>query len=344
MIARSDLAQALTKSVRGDALSRPETRRAFESALSADADALQLAGLLASMATRGESVEEVSGAVDALRASMLVFEHDHPDAIDTCGTGGDDLGLVNLSTGAALVAAAAGARVIKHGNRAISSRAGSADLLEAAGVAIRLEPGASRALLDELGITFLFAPRYHPALARAAAVRRALGVRTIFNFLGPLLNPGRVRRQLLGVGERQRVSQFAAVLAALGAERALVVHGAGGADELTLAGANLVAAHGFDAPPTLDAVACGLAPAPVGALVGGDAAANLRALERAFDGEAGPIADALALNAAGALLVAALEPSVERALARAREALASGAARRLLARWAERSRELEARP
>src|SRR5262245_16989245 len=175
------LSDALQPCLAGAVLTRSESREVFASLLSGAFEPVHLAALLGALAARGESEEEIAGAVDALRAAMVPFEHAAPDAIDTCGTGGDGLGTFNLSTAAAVVAAAAGARVIKHGNRAASSRCGSADLLEALGLPLELAPRAAREVLDEVGITFLFAPAYHPALRHAAPVRRALGVRTMFN-------------------------------------------------------------------------------------------------------------------------------------------------------------------
>jgi anthranilate phosphoribosyltransferase len=328
-----DIAGALKKSVVGIALSRDEARDVFTQALSGSADALQLAGLLASMATRGEAAEEIAGAVDALRQAMTPFEHAADDAIDTCGTGGDGTGSFNLSTAAAIVAAAAGARVIKHGNRALSSRCGSADLLEALGIPLDLSPQAGREVLERVGITFLFAPQYHPALRAAAPVRKALGVRTVFNLLGPLLNPGRVKRQLLGVGERRRVEQLAGVLRELGVQRALVVHGAGAADELTLAGDNFVEAVGSLREQRFDARALDLTSAPLEALAGGDAAYNARLLAGVLDGERGALADAVVLNAAAALVVAGRVELAPQGCELAREQLVSGAAKRKLSAW-----------
>lgn len=327
---------ALARSVRGEALSRDEAREVFSSALSEDANAAALGGLLASLATRGETTAEIAGAVDALRAAMRPFEVDDggPAPIDTCGTGGDGLGTFNLSTAAALVARAAGARVVKHGNRALSSRCGSADLLEAAGVPLELSPGGSREVFERVGITFLFAPAWHPAFRAVGPVRRALGIRTVFNLLGPLLNPARVRRQLVGVGEAGRVDAVAAVLGELGCERGYAVHGAGGADELTLAGANRALAVGEAPEEDFDAGRLGLASAPVEALAGGDAARNLGLLRRVLQGERGPLFDAVALNAAAALVVAEVARDAAEGLERAVEALASGAARGVLEDWA----------
>jgi len=333
-----DLAGALERSVAGARLSREEAREVFTAALGPGLEPAQLGGFLASLATRGEDEGEIAGAALALRAAMRPFEHDEPAAIDTCGTGGDGLGSFNLSTAAAIVAAAAGARVIKHGNRASSSRCGSADLLEAAGIPLELAPAASREVLERTGITFLFAPAYHPALRHAAPVRRALGVRTIFNLLGPLLNPGRVRRQLLGVGEERRVAPIAGVLAELGHERGYVVHGAGGADELTLEEGNIARPIG-DAPElAFEARALGLESATARALGGGEARENLRLLGLVLAGERGALFDAVVLNAAAALVVADLAQDAPRACALAREALLSGAALRKWEEWIEAAR------
>ena len=329
----SAVRDALGQVLAGERLSRDQARQALGEAVSGETDAVPLGGLLCALAARGESADEIAGAVDALRASMTPFEHDHPDAIDTAGTGGDGLGTFNLSTAAALVAAAAGATVIKHGNRSVSSRCGSADLLEAAGVPLDLEPAAARRVLDEVGITFLMAPLYHPALRHAAPVRTALGVRTLFNLVGPLLNPGRVRRQVLGGGDGARGAMLAAVLEALGHERAYVIHGHGGADELTLSGANVCHVVG-DAPPAdYLAASLGLATAPVTALEGGEAAVNLGLLHDVLGGAAGPLTDAVVLNAAAALVVAGVASDAADGVARAQVALASGAARGRLERW-----------
>ncbi len=339
-----NLPQALQRCLCGGTLSRSEAREVFASALSGPADPAQLGGFLCALATRGESSEELSGAAEALRAAMVPFEHPFPEAIDTCGTGGDGLCTFNLSTAAALVAAAAGARVIKHGNRAASSRCGRADLLEALGLPLALSPAAARAVLEEVGITIHFAPANHPALRHAAPVRKALGVRTAFNLLGPMVNPGRPRRQRMGLGDPRALRVVAEVLASLGVERGLVVHGAGGADELTLAGQNRVLAVGGrpDLGAGFEAPDLGLASAPVSALAGGDAAENLRLFERVLAAEPGPLLDAVELNAAAALVVAGLAADAREGLERARETLESGAARAKLSHWISSARRREA--
>jgi anthranilate phosphoribosyltransferase len=321
-------------------LSRAETRAVFSGILAGGFDADLLAALLRGLAARGETPAEIAGGADALREAMVPFEHGFEDAIDTCGTGGDGSGSFNLSTAAAVVAAAAGARVVKHGNRSQSSRCGSADLLEAAGIPLDLGADRSRAVLEGAGITFLFAPAHHPALRHAAPVRKSLGIRTIFNFLGPLANPGRVRRQLVGVPEERRVGEIASALVELGHESALVVHGAGGADELTLAGANHVRSVGRAPNLRFDAEALGLLQAPLASLRGGDAAANLRLLRLVLDGTAGPLLDAVILNASAALVVAGIASGAEDGTRRAGEAISSGAARRTMTRWVDLAREV----
>ncbi len=328
-----DLREALRSTLAGHSLDRDQTREVLGAALVEGTDPVLLGGLLVALASRGETADQIAGGAEALREAAVPFEHDHPGAIDTCGTGGDGLGMFNVSTASAIVAAAAGATVVKHGNRSVSSSCGSADLLECAGVCLELDPEAARTVLDEVGITFLFAPRYHPAMRFAGPVRAALGVRTLFNFLGPLCNPGRVRRQLLGVSDPSRVQDFAQALGALGCERGYVVHGAGGADELTLEGQNISAPIGTAPLQDLDASAAGVVPAPVSALAGGEAEENLALLSGLLDGTRGALHDAVVLNAGAALVVADVAADLAEGAAQAAEALASGAAREKLKAW-----------
>jgi anthranilate phosphoribosyltransferase len=334
-----DFEAAFERVAQGGTLSREESARVFAGAIRPGADAPALARLLLALARRGETCAEIAGAAQELRASMIVFEHDHTDAIDTAGTGGDGLGSFNLSTAAAIVAAAAGARVIKHGNRSLSSRCGSADLLEAAGLPLDLAPERSRRVLDRAGITFLFAPAYHPELRHAAPVRKSLGVRTLFNFLGPLCNPGRVDRQLVGVPDARRTRDIANVLAELGAHAAYVVHGAGGADELTLAGKNCVEHVGHAPRCSFDARDIGAREADVRALAGGDAARNLRLLRSVLDDEPSALRDAVVLNASAALVLAGRAQSPAEGAELAREALRSRAAAGTLSRWIDLARK-----
>jgi len=337
------LREALRKSLAGETLSREEARTVFGSALSEDTDPVLFGGFLAALAQRGETALEITGAAEALRSAARVFEHDQSNAIDTCGTGGDGSGSFNVSTGAAIVACAAGAQVVKHGNRSVSSKCGSADLLEAAGLPLELSPEEAREVLDLEGITFLFAPLYHPAMRFAAPVRRSLGIRTMFNLLGPLCHPGGVRRQLLGVGDAERVPVFAEVLQALGHERALIVHGAGGADELTLAGTNVVSGAGDAGVHGFDAHDLDLTEAPVSALAGGGPETNLRLLHAVLRGERSAILDAVLLNTAAALHVAGLAEDAASGLARAREAVASGAALGKFESWMASAQRVVAR-
>lgn len=325
--------EALDRVQEGGSLSRAEARATFDQAFQEDLDTASLSALLKALAERGETVEEIAGAAEALRGAMLPFEHNAPNAVDTCGTGGDKLGSFNLSTASALVAAAAGAKVIKHGNRSVSSKCGSADLLEAAGVRLELTPEQAAKVFEREGIVFLYAPAFHPAMRFVAPVRAALGIRTIFNFLGPICNPGGVRRHLLGVSDAARVDDFAGVLRELDFERAYVVHGAGGADELTLAGENRVEVVGAAPRVKLDASLVGLSPAGVEELEGGDAARNLYLLRKLLDGKTGPIHDAVVLNAAAALLAAGLTEDAQDAVDRSIQAIASGAAREKMGNW-----------
>jgi anthranilate phosphoribosyltransferase len=286
-----------------------------------------VAALLAALATKGETAEEIAGAAEALRERVRKVPHRRSDVLDTCGTGGDGLGTFNVSTAAALVAACGGAPVAKHGNRAVSSRSGSADVLAALGVRIEVEPEESARQLDTIGIAFLFAPLHHPAMKVVAPVRRALGVRTVFNLLGPLANPAGARRQLLGVYASGRVETIARVLAGFGAERALVVHGDDGLDEITNTARTRVAEVEDGRVRVYE-----LAPEEIGVrravpadLRGGTPEENARALERTLGGEGGPYAEIVAANAGAALYVGGRVESIRRGVEAARDLLASGA-------------------
>lgn len=324
---------ALRRVLAGGHLGRDETRALFGASLEGEVDPALLGGLLVALAQRGEAPEEVAGVALALRGSMRPFEHGAENAIDTCGTGGDGLGTFNVSTAAAFVAAGAGAKVVKHGNRSVSSKSGSADLLEALGGALDVPDDVSRATLGECGFTFLFAPRFHSSMRHAAPVRRALGVRTVFNLVGPLANPGGVRRQVIGVSTRGHVDLIGRALAELSPEAAYVVHGGGGADELTLEPGNLVSRLGAAPSASLQASDLGLEEASVAALAGGDASHNARLLREVLSGAPGPLREATCLNAAAALLVGGLESDASAALARARESVDSGAAARAVDTW-----------
>lgn len=294
----------LARLARGESLTEAEAESAFGSIMSGDATHAQIAGLLMAMRVRGETVSEMVGAVRALRSRMVAIDAP-PGAIDVCGTGGDEQGTLNISTAVTFVVAGCGVPVAKHGNRALSSKSGAADVLEHLGIGVALPPAALEDLLARTGCVFLFAPAHHPALRHAAPVRAELGTRTLFNLLGPLANPARVTRQFTGVFASHWTRPVAEALSHLGTEAAWIVHGQG-LDELTLAGPNHVSVltHGRVEDVILHAGDVGLPTAPLSALRGGDAAANAAALQRLMDGETGPYRDTVILNAAGALLVA----------------------------------------
>ncbi len=298
------LKPALNRLARGETLAEAEAEAAFGAIIEGNATTAQIAGLLMAMRVRGESIAELTGAVRAMRARMLAV--DAPaDAMDVCGTGGDGQGTLNISTAVTFVLAGLGIPVVKHGNRNLSSRTGGADVLAALGVDI--EPPLERLplILAKAGCVFLFAPRHHAGLRHAAAARRELGTRTIFNLVGPMANPARVTRQLLGVFDSAWAVPVAEALSRLGTERAMIVHG-GGLDELTIAGASEIVMldHGRISHQLITPGEAGLDDAPVTALAGGDAAENAAALLALLQGAEGAYRDAVILNAAAALIVA----------------------------------------
>lgn len=319
---------ALQRLIDGNDLSHDEVELLFGQLMDGALDEPTKAALLMGLAVKGETAEEIAGAATAMRSRVVAIEHGQSDAVDTCGTGGDGLGTFNISTAAALVAAAAGAPVAKHGNRSVSSRSGSADVLAALGVELAVPPARAAAALDTIGIAFLFAPRLHPAMREVMPVRQALGVRTVFNLLGPLTNPAGARRQLLGVYARERVGMMARVLARLGSEHAMVVHGADGLDEITLTGPTHVAElrGGEVVEYTLDPRTLGFDIVPPEALAGGSPEDNAQALRAVLGGEAGALREITVLNAGAALFVAGIAADHCAGIERARAALDSGAA------------------
>jgi anthranilate phosphoribosyltransferase len=328
------LREAIARVVDGHDLDEAEMSATVEVILRGAATPAQVAGLLIALRMKGETVGEVTGAARAMRAHAVVVPGVPAGAVDTCGTGGDGNGTLNVSTVAGLVTAAAGVPVAKHGNRAVSGAVGGADVLEALGVALALPPEALADCLRAVGFAFLYAPTLQPALQHAALPRRELGVRTVFNLLGPLCNPAMVRRQVLGVFARRWVEPLAQVLVRLGVERAWVVHGAGGLDELALEGESVVA--DIDGATirlrTVTAADAGLPAAPIGALRVAsldEAAAVVRAI---LDGERGPGRDFVCLNAAAALVVGGAAADLRDGVARAAAAIDSGDGARLLAR------------
>ncbi|HMG98055.1 MAG TPA: anthranilate phosphoribosyltransferase [Gaiellales bacterium] len=322
------ISETIDRLLAGDALSAGDTEAAVGLVMRGEADPAQIAGLLVALRAKGETVDELVGAARAMRAHVVAVRPSRDDLVDTAGTGGDGSGTFNISTTAALVAAACGCAVAKHGNRAASSRSGSADMLEALGVPIALSPEQAAEMIDRYGFGYLHAPAHHPAMRHAGPVRRSLGVRTVFNLLGPLTNPAGARRQLIGVYARQWVEPMAHALAQLGCEYGMVVHGEPGIDELSPCGATTMATvrDGAVTLSELDARELGVKLCTLADLAGGDPQRNAEISLAVLAGEPGPAADATALNAAATLLVAGRAADLGEGLAAAREALRSGAA------------------
>ena len=321
------LRDVLARLVAGDHPSADEVAAAFGEVMDGQATPVQIAALATAFRVRGETSADIAAAARAMRARMRRIDLGS-GLVDVCGTGGDGASTLNISTAVALVLAGAGVRVAKHGNRAASSKSGGADVLEALGVRLNAEDAAQRRALAEAGLVFLFAQAHHPALVHAAPVRRELGFRTIFNLLGPLANPAGATRQLVGVFDAAWLEPMATALADLGCDAAWVVHGAGGLDEISLAGETQVCAlengrlRRFVVAPG-DA---GLKEAPVSALRGGDAAENAAALRALVDGARGPYRDAVVLNAAAGLVVAGAAPDLRAGADMADTAIAAGKA------------------
>jgi anthranilate phosphoribosyltransferase len=323
---------ALAAVVEGKRLSMDEARGAMGSVMDGEATPAQLAALLVALRMRGETVEELAGFAAAMRERVVRVVA--PDgAVDTCGTGGDGSNTFNISTAAALVVAAAGVPVAKHGNRAITSACGSADVLEALGVATDLSAEEAGDALRTDGFAFLFAPGYHPAMKHAGPTRREIGVRTAFNLIGPMTNPAGARRQVVGVGDPVAAPKLAEVLRLLGSEHALVVHGRG-VDELPLDGTGVLYDVTPDGVTRHEVVAAdlGLTPAPIEALAGGTPKENAALVEAVLAGRPGPRRDVVQLNAAAAFVAAGRAADLRAGIALAAETIESGAAMELLAR------------
>ncbi len=284
------------------------------------------AALLVALRMKGESADEIAGAASAMRKRVVAIPHGRSSVVDTCGTGGDGKGTFNISTAAAFVAAAAGVAIAKHGNRSVSSLCGSADVLARMGLDVEVSAQQAGRALDEVGIAFLFAPRLHPAMREVMPVRRQLGLRTIFNVLGPLTNPAGARRQVLGVYSPELVETTARVLAKLGSEHALVVHG-DGLDEITTTGVTRVAEvrDGTVETYTVDPEALGVATAVAADLAGGDPETNAGLMTRVLAGEPGPLFDITSLNAGAALYVGGKAASLKEGVKMAGETLGTGA-------------------
>ncbi len=319
---------AIQQVIDGHDLTREQAREVMGSVMEGEATPAQIGGFLVALRLKGETPDEIAGCAEAMRAHVLHVRPQRDDLVDTAGTGGDGQSTINISTAAALVAAAAGSAVAKHGNRAVSSASGSADVLEALGFSLEQEPERIARSIDELGFGFLFAPSHHPAMRHAAAVRRELGTRTVFNVLGPLTNPAGARAQIVGVYSPQLVRTIADVLARLGSRRAFVVHGAAGIDELSPAGPNLVCevVDGEVHEREIDPLELGVPRCDPAELRGGSPEQNALVIREVFAGRDGAARDAILLNAAGAIAAGGHATDLREGLALAREAVASGAA------------------
>jgi anthranilate phosphoribosyltransferase len=324
---------AIAKLVRRESLSEEEASAAFEGIIRGDATPVQIAGFLVALRMKGETVDELTGFARTARAMATPMSVDG-DLLDTCGTGGDGLSTFNISTLSAIVAAACGARVAKHGNRASSSVCGSADVLEQLGVKIDLAPEGVAHCIDKAGIGFLFAPIFHPSFRFAGVPRRELGVRTVFNVLGPLCNPAGAKYQALGVADGSVAGKMADVLVRLGVERAIVFHAGDGMDELSVSGpSHVIEIDGMRKDYELNPSELGLARAPLDSMRGGGPDENARIARDILDGAKGPRRDVVLLNSAAALRAAGLAKDWQQGLKAAADAIDSGRAGDVLQRW-----------
>lgn len=325
--------RALSTLLAGEDLPEDQAAAAMTEIMDGAATPAQIAGFVIALRSKGETVDELVGLVRTMRAFSQRIEVGG-EVLDTCGTGGDRTGTFNVSTAAALVCAGAGVKVAKHGNRAASSRCGSADVLEALGVKIDLPPDGVATCIEQAGIGFCFAPVFHPAMRHTAVPRRELGVATIFNFLGPLTNPAGATRQALGVADPRMVDIMVEALDQLGSKRVLAFHGAGGLDELSTSGTSYVVElnEGRIERWTIDPADLGLAPAPIEALAGGTADENAQQIRVVLAGETGPHRDVVVLNAAAGLVAAGHSADMGEGLTEAQRAIDSGAAAKALER------------
>jgi anthranilate phosphoribosyltransferase len=329
--------EAISQLLENQSLTAEQAEAVMDQIMGGDATPAQIAGFLIALRVKGETVDEITGCARAMRrAAVQVTPRQNDNLVDTCGTGGDESGTFNISTTTAFVAAGAGLRVAKHGNRSISSRSGSADVLTALGVNLDLSPEQVAGCLDETGIGFLYAPKLHPAMRYAIGPRRELGVRTVFNVLGPLTNPAGAQTQLLGVYDPALTETMARVLRDLGSRAAYVVHGHGGLDELTTTGPNRISHFGLNdgddvTTETLDPESLGFALAQPGDLLGGEPDESARITRDVLSGQdRGPRRDVVLLNAAAALHIGGLAGDLANGIALAQESIDGGAAQRTL--------------
>jgi anthranilate phosphoribosyltransferase len=331
--------EAIARVVDGHDLTRSESAEVMEEIMTGQSTPAQFGALVTALRVKGETVEEIAGFASTMRRLATPVAPAQP-VVDTCGTGGDGGGTFNISTTAALVAAGAGAYVAKHGNRSMSSKCGSADVLEALGVNIQLAPAQVEACIEQAGIGFMFAPSFHPAMKHASGPRREIGIRTVFNILGPLTNPAGAHFQVIGVAVPHLIDQMAAVLALLGTHHALVVHGEDGVDEISLCAPTIVAEvrDGEVTRRTLAPEELGFERAELADLKGGDPFENARITRAVLGGEAGPRRDVVLLNAAAALLVSGIAPTLEDGVELAGKSIRTGAAAERLDRLIALSR------
>lgn len=324
----------------GDDLPVADARAAMGLVMDGEATPTQIAAFLVALRAKGETAEELAGCAQAMRAHVLATRPQRTDLVDTAGTGGDGASTFNISTAAALLAAAAGAGVAKHGNRAVSSRTGSADVLEALGLVIELDHAAVAAMIDDIGFGYLHAPNHHPAMRHAGPVRRELGIRTVMNLLGPLSNPVGAPSQVIGVPRPELVDLFARAVALLGTRRTLVVHGSGGIDELSPCGASVMAIVEGDSirKETVQPRTFGFDRSEVAQLGGGNALDNAAAIAAVFAGARGPKRDAVVLNAGGALYAAGLADDLEAGVTGAAAAIDDGRAEAKVREIVDRTR------
>jgi anthranilate phosphoribosyltransferase len=327
----------------GSDLTQAEAKEAMAAVMAGEATPSQIAAFIVALRIKGETVEEMTGLVESMREAAVRVDVGVP-VVDVVGTGGDRSGTFNISTTAAFIAAGAGCTVAKHGNRSASSKCGSADVLEALGIVIDLEPEATVELIRETGFGFFYAPRYHPAMRHAGPVRKELGIPTVFNFLGPLANPAGATRMAVGVSDHKMAERMVGVLARLGAEYAFVVYGEDGLDEVTTTGPTFIyrlrdgeITHAEFTPEDF-----GVPRSQLGDLLGGDAVENTAITRDILGGVGGPKRDIAVVNAAAAIVAAGLAPGFVEAVEQAREAIDSGRAAEVLENVVERSRELAA--
>jgi anthranilate phosphoribosyltransferase len=331
--------EAIQKLASRQDLTRQEAFETMSEIMSGNASEAQIASFLMGLRSKGETVSEIAGCAQSMREKSTPIQCRNQNVIDTCGTGGDNSGTFNISTCAAIIASAAGAIVAKHGNRAVSSQSGSADVLKALGIKLDIPPEKVSDVLDQVGITFLFAPQLHGAMKYAVPVRRDMGIRTIFNILGPLTNPAGARRQVLGVFHPSLTEVLANVLLELGSEHALVVHGEGGLDEFSTLGITRVSElhDGEIKTYELRAESLGFNRPSIDSLKGGDAEFNARLITRILDGNVDGASDIAVFNAGAGLFVAGITKDLQEGIVVARDAVRSGAARKKLDHWKEAS-------